>query len=549
VSTFRHEDVNALFDSYVKIPHKIPQPYEANLIPRYLQPVTLVQHPAYLLWCLGKRQLKPAAYPDPNYVRANPLKPTHLDVFSRALRLVKIKTFDEYLSKVEAFKRSAYKNGWLRFHRKATRLNNTYSVFQKEHEKDHRLKEYIYREPLGSPAMIEERPHGGRSRIIFGPSDESKSVLGYVGDHVGEALRIYWEHVYREEFGSSNSGYLIGLTPDQVRERYETEHRRLELANPGDPIVKLPFDFNGFDGHNDITIMQQVDGEFNSLLRPLLARLRFNLTQARRILQVIQTFNHNIKLRFNPKKLGLNLKIPFSLMRNELTLTVVGTVGSGYWATSGYNTSRVIRMFMEALKPLLRRMWFGASGDDTGLLTPASLIVQINERLEQAFTMHNDADNPITHGYGYSFKVADIRTDDMTILSKVLEFTNRGAVYRRQIDRMINTGCYSVKADTEDLPKDVFNTIITQQLKSQFGHTRSHLWAITTRREKSLPHSNFKVRAKDYASYVQSLGEADHSQWHKQHVTNAHLSRDPLMILLACTTLERVMHFARFKPQ
>jgi len=282
----------------------------------------------------------------------------------------------------------------------------------------------------------------------------------------------------------------------------------------GNGVSIMCLDISNFDAHQDLDIMKRIDFAHLKLCRPLCARLegwtRWHVDE-----WMSYATSGNATLSIYATKLISGVKFALKNLRVLLVRVLAWcSVFSGDpHKTTWGNTMRQTHILIYGAyhikigdKRLLDYISFMASGDDLLIMYPTQLTAQMVLLVD---TMYGTKQGQKEHGCGYVVKEIMTTQGAGKFLSKNIQFeivegnVKSVAVYR-PVQKLLETGVWSVNQRRDLIKDEVFNYIVSQCLDSQV--VTDSLAAYLRDQRQSLPQSS-QISKRDKHHFS---SEADH---------------------------------------
>jgi len=334
-------------------------------------------------------------------------------------------SFEDYVKSVLKRKRNAYNMGMQRFLERPI-IPNQMEICVKPDEKQHHK--------IGGPDQYSE---SYKPRNIYDPKEQVKGVCGWV-------MQILMQMI--KKYSSLSLNFAAGCSPDELASRMTTCWRKLK-----DPVF-LWWDGSRHDSLQHIWFLRDVDNEILLLVLPVLGPL-LGFTSAQ-----IQAVIDNLTALWTDVTLSQKIKnVRKKRILKLLQARVYGTVFSGHPSRTTFgNTIRILMLSMYICTKCNLRwnidLFHFQAGDDTCII------------LERKYAeLFKTCALRVYDEYGLIMKDCCIG-NKAEFLSRHVFYENGQVHLRRFESRVVQTGLYTTKVKSEDMP--AFDKCITQQLSS-----------------------------------------------------------------------------------
>jgi hypothetical protein len=387
---------------------------------------------------------------------------------------------------VEARKRAAYWKGWNSFWAVPI-IPMSLQIIVKPDEKQYKGKNYLF---------TKEDFEDFKARNIFNPSDQVKSVLGYVMSEIMHCLK---------KTPVLKSHFVQGWTSEQLEDEVYLAWNKMK-----DPVA-FSYDGGNHDAHQHSDFITEVDNYFLEKIGVMVcADLGFNLDQVKEIMAKLLMVNCPVHL-FAPKELtGMTL-----LGANRIKVlsgVLNGTVFSGHPSRTTFgNTLRILMLLMVICDDIGCKFGIDVhpfqAGDDTYIIIEREWLDRFRDQL---LVYYSEVEG-VTHGYGQLMKDFQVLGNKVDFLSKVGVVNSDRALIFRNPRRLFATGTISTSiGKTMTVPQ--YNYAITGSLQASYAGFPG-MDKLISRRKRELSHEYTKK--KDFVYEV--VKEVHHGKvdWHE----------------------------------
>jgi len=504
------------------------QPYEQG--PTYINTIlpqvyefhvsnSVVASDYNLAVALFTRQGQYDTQPDEEYLDGIGFGVLDATIYAEAVLTCATITPEKFLEEVPSKKKKLYARSIKSFHRNPV-LKNSYRAMCKSGE-------------AGVNNMKTRK-----ARVICKPNDAMVGVAAWIGRNEMLAMKRYWRLLFKKSdifkcwpaARREGQAFIQGMGGDAI-----TANLNL-IANTFENPSTASIDIAKWDAGQAAKNMEKIDFTYRKQNIPLYARLKLNKHEIKHFMRFAQTSKATLDFVRANKYPKFRVRRPADL-RRLLRIKAKQTTFSGDpLKTTLGNTNRQLHLIYCMLRStgLLPYAFAMASGDDLLIYIEKCKLQALKDALNQLYATPGETGKK---GSGLIMKEFTTSDSCAKFLSKnvVLEKKpgNVNVHFYRQVDRLLRTGEFSVKATRKDLPPEHFNYMIHEQLREQVtGDTV--LEKILTWRQKRLNMTKPGKRAVKvfYDDYEERMKRHLHATTHTSK-NNFCATVDPQYALLA----------------